>query len=128
MASPFPDLPFATGMQGLRTEQGVLVPFGSRVHYVCSAGFRDGDDPALYGKIIPTLATALTYCRANRNDTIVLLPGHSESVDSATWLANMVAGTRIIGVGIGSNMPTFRWTAVAATWAISVANVFNSGL
>jgi len=111
---------------GLRTELGAWVPPGARVIYVGSS--RIEDRPTLSGVIYPTLAAALPQCRANMGDTIFILPGHSESVTTATALSSLVAGTRIIGLGRGTNRGTFRWTATGAQWAISVANVEIAGI
>jgi hypothetical protein len=78
-----------------------------------------------------TLAAAIANTgkiRANSGDAIVILPGHSENVASATALTGLPAGVTIIGLGLGGAMPTFRWTDTAAQWAINVANVSIMGL
>jgi hypothetical protein len=61
-------------------------------------------------------------------DTVVILPGHSENVAVSTFLSNLVAGTRIQGVGFGLAMPTFRWTATGGQWALNKADCIISGL
>lgn len=116
------NLPFCDLKAGYATPYGVLLPPASRVVYVCSAGVRDGDDAWLSERLLPTLADGLKQCRSGRGDTVVILPGHSESVTTG-GLSNLVAGTRIIGLGSGTNRPTFRWTATTSQWAISVADV-----
>lgn len=119
----FDNLPgFGLGA-GVRSMFGTLIPPGSRVTYVRSTGWQDGDPPELNFRILSTLAAGLAECRSGLNDFVVLLPGHSESVVDATMLTNLVAGTTILGTGQGSSMATFRWTATAAQWAITVANV-----
>jgi hypothetical protein len=69
-----------------------------------------------------TLATALTKCRANRGDKIIVLPGHVESVTatSHTW----VAGVRVLCRGTADERPTFNWTVAGSIWTINVANVY----
>lgn len=75
-----------------------------------------------------TLAGALAHCRAGAGDEIHILPGHSESVTSATALSGLVAGTRIFGHGPEGYKPEFRWTATTANWALNVAGVEICGL
>lgn len=127
----FPGLPSAQIGAGVRTPIGTIVPPGANIAaYVRSAGAISGEDPSLSvnGRVVKTLAAALPYCRSGKGDYIVILPGHTENVTSATALTGLVAGTRIVGIGNGSIMPTFTWTATAAQWAISVADVVIAGL
>ncbi len=115
---------------GMKTPFGItLLPPGSLVAaYVRSTGVQTGDDPFTASKIVPTLAAGLAQVRSGLGDTVVVLPGHSESVTDATMLDNLVPGTRIVGFGRGSSMPTFRWTATAAQWVLNDADVTISGL
>lgn len=130
-----PPMRFSDFLAGNASERGIYVSPGSRVILLCNSTSRTGDDPnytsRIYGGTQGTLASALSLCRANMGDTILVLPGHSENV-SSTALANLVAGTRVIGVTTGfpnqSTAPTFTWNAAASTWAISVANCEFSGL
>jgi hypothetical protein len=125
----FPQLPYSKFESGVDLGNALVLATGGNVVYLRSTGPADYDPPALTGRIVTTLSQALTQCRANKADTILVLPGHSEDVTSATALSGLVAGTRIIGVGQGSNAPTFTWkTATAASWAINVANVCITGL
>lgn len=124
-----PDLPQFAGA-GMKTPFGIaLLPPGSRIAaYVRSTGLQSGDDQYIAAQLVPTLSAGLARARSGLGDTVVVLPGHSESVTDATMLTNLVAGTRIVGFGRGSNMPVFRWTATAAQWPIAVADVIVSGL
>ncbi len=105
----------------------VLVPTGGKVVYVHSSGASALDQlpPGIPGNpdgFFTTLNAAFATCRNNRGDTIVELPGHSESHTTATELSNIKAGVRVLGVSNGCNdMPTHRWTNTAAVWAISSA-------
>ena len=98
--------------------------------YVRSGGFVDGDDDHLKEEMFDTLAGALAQVRAGRGDTVVVLPGHSEDVTDATMLDNLVAGTRIIGVGSVNqdDAPTFRWTNTAGSWVVNDKNLHVEGL
>ncbi len=124
------DLPqFSTG-SGYKTPFGIsLLPPGTRIAaYVRSTGLQTGDDQFTAQNLVPTLSAGLARVRSGLGDTVVVLPGHSESVTDATMLTNLVAGTRVIGFGRGGNMPVFRWTATAAQWAVAVADVTIQGL
>lgn len=127
-ANPLYNLPNYGLQAGMATPYGVLLPPAQQVLYVRSTGVQQGDNRDIAERLHSTLAAALAKCRAGYADTVICLPGHSESVTDATMLTNLVAGTKIIGVGNGSNRPTFRWTATAAQWAISVNDVVFANL
>ena len=113
-------------------QKGGMSPRSSklgRVLYVDSVnglGANNGtiDDP------ISTLVLALAKLSStadghlNRDDTIVLLPGHTESIDSATELNISRTGVKIIGVGRGTRQPKLTVsTANTSTITVSAANV-----
>lgn len=124
-----PQVPTATTGYGYRTPFGLVLPPGGQVaSFVRSTGAQSNDDPAIASNLVTTLAAGLARSRSGLGDTVILLPGHSESVVDNTMLANLVPGTRIIGVGTGSAMPTFRWTATASQWPLNKADVYISGL
>jgi len=112
---------------GIRTDFGMILPVGTRAIYVRSTGVQSGDTQAIAERLLPTLAAALSECRSGQNDTVFILPGHSESVTTGD-LANLVAGTKIIGLGQGGNKPVFRWGATTSQWAIAVADVLFQNL
>src|SRR5574341_216941 len=71
-----------------------------------------------------TLDYAIGQCKASRGDIIYIKPGHAETISSATALALDVAGVAIIGLGVGTNRPTFTLdTAATATIGVSAANM-----
>lgn len=77
-----------------------------------------------YQQPFSTLAYALTQCTANRGDIIVLMPGHAETVSSATALDLNVAGVCILGLGTGSKRPSLTLdTATTSLITVSAANV-----
>lgn len=121
----YPQLPFAVHPAGVRLPWGAFVGQpGALVHYVRSTGAADYDPPELAGRPIhTTLALAVAQCRSGRGDTILVLPGHTESVSSADYLANLVAGTKIIGLGEGNERGTLTWTTATSTILLDVANV-----
>ena len=72
-------------------------------------------------KPFSTIAYAIT--RAASGDIIIVRPGHTESVSSATGMAMSTAGVAVVGLGIGSNRPTITIdTANTATIAVSADN------
>ena len=114
---------------GIQTPYALVLPPGGRIAaFVRSTGQQNLDDPVIANDLVPTLAQGLARCRAGMNDTVVCLPGHSESVTDSTMLANMVAGTRVIGVGRGGNAPVFRWTNTAGSWLVDDADCVFQGL
>lgn len=124
----FPQAPYIPVPGGVDLGTVVVMPTGANTIYLRSTGPQAADPPALSGKIVTTLAAALAQCRTGLADTVMVLPGHSESVSTATMLANLVPGTRIIGTGRGSKMPVFRFTATTSQWAIDDADVVIHGL
>jgi hypothetical protein len=116
--------------QGLRTQYGIILPPGARVAgYVRSLGIQSGDDAFLASNLSTTLAAGLAKVRANLGDYVIVLPGHVESVVDGTTFSNaLIAGTKIIGVGKGSNTPTFNWTASASQWLVNKPDVVIAGL
>ena len=118
-----PSLPnFTTGV-GYNTKFGpVVMEPGSRVAaYVRSTGAVSDEDPVVATNLVTTLAAGLARCRSGKNDVVFVLPGHTENV-TATTLANLVAGTRVIGCGRGTNRPNFRWTATTSQFVMNKAD------
>lgn len=129
----FANLPNISAGYGLKTPFGITLPPGGRVAaYVRGTTGtllqRSNDDAAITSRLVATLAAGLAECRSGAGDTVVVLPGHTENVADATMLDGLVAGTRVIGVGNGSNKPTFRWTATGSKWNIAVADCVFAGL
>lgn len=89
-------------------------------------GQRGGSDgnKGTFNSPFASLNHAITQCVANRGDIIVIKPGHTETVSSATALNFNVAGVAIIGLGTGTNRPKFTLdTANTATIPVSAANI-----
>jgi len=119
----FPHLPHQHFPVGVHLGPVTVLPGGANVHYVRSTGAADYDPPELAGRIHTTVNSALAQCRANRGDTVIILEGHAESISAADAWSSLVAGTRIIGRGVGDARPTFTWTAAAGTILADVADV-----
>jgi hypothetical protein len=77
-------------------------------------------------RFVATVDQAIGLCTANAGDTIVVLPGHTETV-TATSIALDVAGVNVVCLGNGSARPTFTFGAAAATITVSAADVSWKG-
>lgn len=92
-----------------------------KTFYVHSTTGSDGNSGEDTSAPKATVDSAISSCRANKGDKIILLPGHAETV-TATSIALDVAGVSIIGLGSGLMRPTFTFGAAAATITVSAAN------
>lgn len=87
------------------------------------SGGSDGNK-GTFDRPFATLNYAVTQCIANRGDVIFIKPGHAESVNVANPMAWNIAGIAIVGLGSGSNRPTFTIdTANTNTITVSAANI-----
>ena len=77
-----------------------------------------------------TITYALTQCRANRGDIIMLGIGHNDSLAAggAGALTLNVAGVAIVGTGVGSLRSAITFTGTTDTVVISAANMSFSNL
>jgi len=87
-----------------------------------------GTDSTGYGtnpdSPLKSLDYAVGLCTANAGDIIYLMPGHAEDIVAATTAVLDIAGISVVGLGEGTNRPTFTVkTADAATVVVSAANV-----
>lgn len=99
-----------------------------KVLYVTSLNGLDGNDGSV-DKPLKTLPKAITLLNSasnpqNRGDTIVLLPGHVEAIDTSNIVNISRLGVSIIGLGTGVRQPQLSLnTAVGSTVTVSVAAV-----
>lgn len=124
-------LPMMAAGFGLQTPFGMLLPPGGRLAgFVRSTGPQPYDEPTI-GQVglYTNLNDALSKCRAGMNDTVMVLPGHTQNLSTADALSSLKAGTRIVSAGRpgASNNPTLNWTATAATFLLDVADVTLMG-
>lgn len=114
----FPDGVSSYGMPVV----GQGVPIARAYKFVCSTYGSNGNDGTLEAPYA-TIDYAIGTCTASRGDTIIVMPGHTETVTAAGGIALDVAGVNIIGIGEGSIRPTVNFTtAVGASMTISAAN------
>lgn len=112
---------FATGLTVRNVP--LLSAYPGNVFWVCSAAAQVGSK-GTFSAPYATIATALAQCVSNNGDIIVCKPQHAETITDATSFALSTAGVAVIGLGTGSNRPTFTYTtANTATMLISADNV-----
>ena len=81
------------------------------------------------GSALATVDAAIGKCTANNGDIIWVAPGHAETwTTTGAKLVADIAGVRIIGLGQGSNRPTFSFGHTGTTWTISAASVTLANL
>jgi len=96
---------------------------GSTVLAKGSSGGSDGNDGS-YLRPFATIDYAIGRCTASRGDLILVMPGHSETVETDGGIACDVAGVGIIGLGRGTlRAKIVLDTAAAAAVTVGAANV-----
>lgn len=102
---------------------------GGAVSYVGTAAqiAQMGDvGQGIAGRTFTSVNAALLSANvvSGRGDIIYVLPGYTESISSADAWNNLATKTdvTIIGMGRGTNRPTFTWTAADATVLMDAAN------
>lgn len=124
--------PFFSAFDALSTPNGTWIKPGGRVAaYVRSTGLQEGDDLfAMSGGLVATIGAGIARCRANRNDIVYVLDGHTETFSTTGAVWTNVAGAQIIGVGRPgtTNSPTINLTHAGASIALSAANMTLAGL
>lgn len=125
-------LPFFQSMPAIVTPGATLIKPGGRVAaYVRSTGAQDGEDHfANSGMLVSTIQAGLDRCRANQNDIVYVLPGHTETFSSSGDIWDLVAGAQIIGVGQPgcTNNPNITLSHTGASLALDTDNVTVCGL
>lgn len=96
---------------------------GSSVLAPGGVGGSDGNK-GTYQAPFATIDKGISSCTASRGDIVLVMPGHTETISSATALAADVAGVAVVGLGAGTLRPTITLdTATTTTIAVSAANV-----
>lgn len=99
------------------------------VRYVSNVGSVGADNLSRGGAAASPYATidyAVGQCTVG--DTIVVLPGHVETVSTANGLDFDVAGIKVVFLGEGDNRASVNLTATAATIRINANNVHIVGM
>ncbi len=122
----FSPIPSNRAPAGVDLGSAIVLPPGANVFFVRGNGTTvteyEIDPPGLRERLAASVNQALQYCVAGRGDVVVALPGHIETISAADGWSNLVAATRIIGVGHGNARPTITWSAAASSLLLNVAN------
>lgn len=99
-----------------------------RIFYVNSNGGVDAAGYGLTRSNLPggsgpfaTIDYAINQCGATQGDVIYVLPGHTETLTSATGIALDVSGVTIIGCGVTRSRPTITCYASTTATGITVS-------
>ena len=124
VASHFPN-GFANGVsiRGLP----ILGTYGAEVFWVDSNNGSNGNN-GNERTPFATLNGAMSKATANKNDIIMLKAGHAEDVADATTQVCDKAGVSVIGLGHGTNAPTFTYTATGGSFELDAANTYIHNL
>jgi hypothetical protein len=113
----------------------LLNTYAGRVYWVYNGtnllvGQRGGSDQnkGTFDAPFSTLDYAVGQCIANRGDIIMVKAGHNENLAGADAVDVDVAGVSIIGLGNGTDVPTFDHDATASELVIGAANVLLENL
>lgn len=102
--------------------QSVLVNQGSS-YFVDSGSGSSSNDGSSWSTALATLDQAINKCTANQGDIIYLAEGHTETYTTTGVKATFdIAGITVIGLGKGSDRPTFSYGHTGTTMTISAAN------
>ena len=76
-----------------------------------------------YKRPFATVDFAIGKTTAARGDIVMVMPGYTQSLASASAIDLDVAGTAIVGLGTGTLRPQLRFTAVAGLFDIAADDV-----
>lgn len=114
---------------------------GGRVFFVLKTGatnyaqfaedhpdYKSGDGVVTVAAVYNTVDAAIGACTASQGDVVYVMPGHTETISAAGGVTADIAGVSIIGLGNGSDRPTFTFSATTSTFVVSAANVLFKNL
>ena len=90
--------------------------------YVDSVGGAAANTGLSSDEALTTFDAAINKCTASKGDIIYLMPNHAETISAAAGAAMDVVGVTVIGLGRGTDRPTFTFSATASTITFSAAN------
>lgn len=108
----------------LQAGMNKVLQFGN-TWYVNSAAAAGGNGASPAGAFT-TLAAALAVSLSG--DTVLIAPGHAETVSTAAYITWSQSGVTVIGLGYGAARPTFSFSATASQIIISGSNNILSNI
>ena len=85
-------------------------------------------NPGTYQKPFSTIDYAIGRCTAGRGDTIMVMPGHAETLTAAAAITLDVNGVAIVGLGSGNLRPTLTYTTAntaSVSWTADQCTMKN---
>ena len=125
MSTAFTNNSFPNGI----TINGIPIILTSpNIRYVRNYGVSASGDGVSFGKTpekpYNTIDYAISQCEPNKGFVIVVLPGHTETVSTASGITVDVAGISIVGIGEGNDRPQITFsTIIDATMVVSAQSV-----
>lgn len=110
-------------VDGIPMNEGFPVLGEGKYIYVSSVTGDDalsGESPAT---AVATLDAAVALCTASKGYIIVAMQNHAENLTAADAVDIDIAGVAVVGLGTGTDRPTFTMTNVAGEITIGAANV-----
>lgn len=101
---------------------GNIAPGVGNIWHVDSAVGSDNNSGKAANAAFATIDKAINSATASNGDIIYVMPGHTETISSATVLVPDVAGLTVIGLGRGADRPTLSFTATGSNIPISGAS------
>lgn len=98
----------------------VISPNGGQVTYVGTAAqvaALGETGECIASRVFPTVNAALANCVSGRGDFVYVLPGYTETISAADAWSGLGTKTAVtvVGLGTGTNRPTFTYSAATAT-------------
>ena len=106
------------------TDTLAALGLGNGSVFYCDSGESSGTEDGLtWATATDTLDEAINLCTNNAGDVIFVAAGHAEATLTTQAVDVDVIGVTIIGLGNGSNRPTFTYTGANGEVAIGADNV-----
>lgn len=113
-----------TAKQSMLIGNQAVIANQGNTYYVDSGSGSNTNNGKSWAESLATLDAAINKCTANQGDTILIAEGHTETYTTTGVKATFdIVGINVIGLGFGSNRPTFSFGHTGTTMTISAANV-----
>jgi hypothetical protein len=99
------------------------IPVTSGSYFFVDSATGNSGNAGSYEKPMATIDQAINKCTASAGDVIVVFPGHTETIASASTLVPDVAGITIVGLGTGSLVPTLTFNATGSEIEVGADNI-----
>ena len=116
--------PFPNGVSsfGVPVLGGGTIMTTGKIWFVDSVTGGNGNSGKDPQHALATIDYAVGLCTANKGDYILVMPGHNESITSATSLVMDVAGVTVLGLGVNQTRPMLDFDNTAGSIEMDAAN------